>query len=117
MLVKLYEQQTFMKTTVNNLFNTKYFTMQYKKQMLVILPFLTVIVLIQCTKSIDENYEQGITGNSLTTDQSLVADHSLVSQGKQAFRFDAFGDEDFWSGLLHLDKAIAGAGNGGFGTG
>src|SRR4051812_43353444 len=91
--------------------------MQYKKQMLVILPFLAVIVLIQCTKSIDENYRQGITDNSLTTDQSLMAGHSLVSQGKQTFRFDAFGDEDFWSGLLHLDKAIAGAKNGGFGTG
>ncbi|HEY6437571.1 MAG TPA: hypothetical protein VIY47_13345, partial [Ignavibacteriaceae bacterium] len=41
----------------------------------------------------------------------------LVNQGKQIFRFDAFGDEDFWSGLLHIDKAIAGAANGGFGPG
>ena len=41
----------------------------------------------------------------------------LVNQGKQIFRYDAFGDEEFWSGLLHIDKAIAGAANGGFGPG
>jgi len=36
---------------------------------------------------------------------------------KQIFRYDTYGDEEFWSGLLHIDKAIAGANNGGFGTG
>ena len=41
----------------------------------------------------------------------------LVNQGKQIFRFDTYGDEEFWSGLLHIDKAIAGAANGGFGPG
>ena len=91
--------------------------MRYKKLTMVVLPFLIVIALIQCTKSIDENYGKGITDQSLATDQSLLCDGSLVNQGKQVFRYDAFGDEDFWSGLLHLDKAIAGAKNGGFGTG
>jgi hypothetical protein len=42
---------------------------------------------------------------------------SVINDGKQIFRFDSFGDEDFWSGLLHIDKAIAGANNGGFGPG
>jgi len=91
--------------------------MRYKKLTMVVLPFLIVIALIQCTKSIDENYGKGITDQSLATDQSLLCDGSLVNQGKQVFRYDAFGDEDFWSGLLHLDKAIAGAKNDGFGTG
>ncbi|MBL7697960.1 MAG: hypothetical protein JNK79_07370 [Chitinophagaceae bacterium] len=40
-----------------------------------------------------------------------------AKEGKQIFRFDTFGDEEFWSGLLHIDKAIAGANNGGFGPG
>jgi hypothetical protein len=40
-----------------------------------------------------------------------------ISDGKNIFRFDTFGDEPFWSGLLHIDKAIAGAANGGFGPG
>ena len=42
---------------------------------------------------------------------------ALFVDGKQIFRYDDFGDDDFWSGLLHLDKAVAGAGNGGYGTG
>jgi hypothetical protein len=45
------------------------------------------------------------------------ADPTLVNNGKQIFRFDTFGDEAFWSSLLHIDKAIAGAANGGFGPG
>src|SRR5262245_11455185 len=40
-----------------------------------------------------------------------------VSDGKKIFRYDTFGDEPFWSGLLHIDKAILGSKNGGFGPG
>src|SRR3954447_25403641 len=42
---------------------------------------------------------------------------SLVSQGRQIFRFDDFGDYKFWSGALQLDKAIAGRSHGGVGPG
>jgi len=42
---------------------------------------------------------------------------ALVSQGRQIFRFDDFGDNAFWSGALGLDKAIAGSANGGVGPG
>ena len=42
---------------------------------------------------------------------------SFANNGKQIFRFDTYNDEDFWSGLLHIDKAIEGVNNGGFGTG
>src|SRR4051812_27476271 len=41
----------------------------------------------------------------------------LVSEGRQVFRFDDFGDNAFWSGALQLDKAIAGRSNGGVGPG
>ena len=41
----------------------------------------------------------------------------LISQGKQIFRFDTFGDEDFWGGQLQLHKAIEGAQFGGVGLG
>jgi len=44
-------------------------------------------------------------------------DPVVINEGKNIFRFDTFGDEDFWSGLLHINKAIAGSANGGFGTG
>src|SRR5262245_49324051 len=39
----------------------------------------------------------------------------LIDEGRQTFRFDTFGDEDFWGGTLQLDRAIAGAANGGVG--
>src|SRR6185437_14933578 len=41
----------------------------------------------------------------------------LVSQGKQVFRFDTFGDEAFWGGVLGLHKAIEGSKFGGVGPG
>ncbi len=41
----------------------------------------------------------------------------LISQGKQTFRFDTFGDQDFWGGQLHLHQAIEGAQFGGVGPG
>jgi hypothetical protein len=41
----------------------------------------------------------------------------LFEQGKAVFRFDTFGDEDFWGGQLQLQKAIEGAKLGGVGDG
>jgi len=44
-------------------------------------------------------------------------DPTLVAEGKEIFRFDTFGDEEFWTDVLHIDKAILGDANGGFGLG
>ena len=41
----------------------------------------------------------------------------LVSQGRDIFRFDTFGDQDFWGGTLQLHRAIEGGANGGVGPG
>ena len=41
----------------------------------------------------------------------------LFTRGQQIFRFDTFGDERFWSDTLRLHQAVAGAANGGVGTG
>jgi hypothetical protein len=43
--------------------------------------------------------------------------NQMFHEGKRIFRFDTFGDEAFWGGTLHLDQAIAGAKNGGVGSG
>jgi hypothetical protein len=51
-------------------------------------------------------------------DRAIPAvDVKLFSQGKNIFRYDTFGDQDFWSGKLQLDKAIEGQENGGVGPG
>lgn len=44
-------------------------------------------------------------------------DPTLVAEGKDIFRFDTFGDEAFWTDVLHIDKAILGDANGGYGAG
>jgi len=41
----------------------------------------------------------------------------LFNQGKEVFRFDTFGDENYWGGMLQLHKAIEGAALGGVGSG
>lgn len=41
----------------------------------------------------------------------------MMKEGQHTFRFDTFGDEAFWGDALQLHKAIAGAKNGGIGTG
>ena len=42
---------------------------------------------------------------------------NLIQEGKQIFRFDTFGDEDFWGGQLRLHEAIEGEQFGGVGPG
>src|SRR5215208_1552267 len=90
--------------------------MRYKKQTIVIASLTTIIAFIQCSKTLEkENVDQSL----IEANQSLNGkkNKSLAAEGKEIFRYDSFGDEDFWTGLLHLDKAIAGEKNGGFGTG
>ncbi len=48
-----------------------------------------------------------------------MASHALqrIERGRNTFRFDTFGDEDFWGGTLQLHKAIEGQKLGGVGPG
>jgi hypothetical protein len=90
--------------------------MRNKKQTLVMLSLIAFIAICQCTKT--GKTDNNIEGTSLTQQNKVnERKQSVIEEGKQIFRFDAFGDEDFWSGLLHIDKAIAGSANGGFGAG
>ena len=41
----------------------------------------------------------------------------LIAKGRQTFRYDTFGDEDFWGGKLQLHKTVEGAKLGGLGAG
>src|SRR5262249_40108227 len=70
-------------------------------------------------------------GGDLAASQSLLGGGGLtcaadpvetgaiatIRQGKQTFRYETFGDEAFWGGQLLLHQAIAGAANGGVGSG
>src|SRR5262245_27654061 len=52
-------------------------------------------------------------------DEDVIAEHvrQAMEEGRRTFRFDKFGDEDFWGSVLHLHEAIAGQANGGTGPG
>src|ERR1041385_4536207 len=41
----------------------------------------------------------------------------MFNEGRRIFRFDTFGDEDFWGKQLKLHQAIAGSTRGGVGAG
>jgi len=55
----------------------------------------------------------GTTGMQAKANQTA----DLIAEGKQIFRFDTFGDEDFWGGQLQLHQAIQGERFGGVGLG
>jgi len=74
-----------------------------------------LVLLLQPLRALGAN-----PGDTMAQDlDNAIEDNArqLVDQGRQIFRFDTFGDEDFWGGQLHLHEAIAGAQNGGVGTG
>ncbi|HEX6907254.1 MAG TPA: hypothetical protein VF154_11640 [Terriglobales bacterium] len=41
----------------------------------------------------------------------------MLDQGRHTFRYDTFGDQDFWGGTLHLHQALEGSQFGGVGPG
>src|SRR5688572_27915645 len=90
--------------------------MKNKKQIVIIALIVVIVSFIQCSKEFEKTGEDisVMKANEVTKSEK---DKSLIAEGKLIFRFDTFGDEDFWSGLLHLDKAILGEVNGGFGPG
>src|SRR5882724_9763668 len=42
---------------------------------------------------------------------------NMIEEGRQTFRHETFGDQDFWGGTLQLHQAIAGSAHGGVGNG
>lgn len=65
-------------------------------------------------RSSDQNRSQDQTGY----DQQIANNaQRMMEEGKQIFRYDTFGSEDFWGGKLRLHESIAGAKLGGVGNG
>jgi len=50
-------------------------------------------------------------------DVILQNSERMLDEGKETFRFDTFGDEEFWGGALQLHRAVAGSSFGGVGPG
>jgi len=60
---------------------------------------------------------QNVKSQSKSGDTTADNAVQLVTQGRQIFRFDTFGDQTFWGDTLKLHQAIEGSGLGGVGPG
>ncbi len=62
---------------------------------------------------------EGNSDNHPTSgDRTIKANSSrLLNEGRQIFRFDTFGDEQFWTDTIQLNQAIEGSQHGGVGSG
>jgi cytochrome c5 len=71
-------------------------------------------ILVVLSLYAEEKHRQALTATDVAINQH---GELLVDQGRQIFRFDTFGDQDFWGGTLGLHEAIEGAKLGGVGPG
>lgn len=57
--------------------------------------------------------------SSASANDTTINNHAqdMLAQGKQIFRYDTFGDKEFWGTTLRLHQAIAGEHQGGVGPG
>lgn len=78
-----------------------------------LLLFVITMSQIQCTNSSADNEAAAVTPE----DPISANAKRMIEEGRQIFRYETFGDEAYWSTALQLDKAIAGAKNGGVGAG
>lgn len=63
--------------------------------------------------------KEASSGQTQAGNDASITTHAqeMLTQGKQIFRFDTFGDKDFWGTTLRLHQAIAGEHLGGVGPG
>jgi hypothetical protein len=79
------------------------------------LTLTTMLVALACSSG---GGSKGSPSPTPTSVDPVVADAAaMIDEGRQTFRFDTFGDEDFWTNTLKLNQAIAGSAHGGVGAG
>jgi hypothetical protein len=80
---------------------------------------IVVVIAVTTAFAVLSLYAEQKHRQSPAPADAIVNQHSeeLVAQGRQIFRFDTFGDQDFWGGALQLHKALEGAQHGGVGPG
>jgi hypothetical protein len=69
---------------------------------------------------VDANADEPMTneaGPGPSSDPVVESAKAMISEGRQTFRYDTFGDEAFWGGVLRIHEAIEGTAHGGVGAG
>jgi hypothetical protein len=85
-----------------------------KSNRLVLAAALTMLVLALVTIS---PFAARVMAGPNSTDPVIEDAQKMISEGRQTFRFDTFGDEEFWGAQLKLHQALEGTKFGGVGTG
>ena len=82
---------------------------------IIVVPLALAGMLVQFSNLIVSPTE----AKKMPTFDELIVNNAkeMVKDGRQIFRFDTFGDQDFWGGQLQLHTTIAGEANGGVGPG
>jgi hypothetical protein len=70
-----------------------------------------------CPPAADASGPPAVDGATPQVDPVKTAAAALVDEGRDTFRNDTFGDEDFWGGVVKLHQAIEGSAHGGVGDG
>ena len=68
----------------------------------------------------DVETDPAVEGEKTRSDfDNRIQEHSkkMLDEGREIFRYDSFGSEDFWGGQLRLHQAILGEKQGGVGAG
>ena len=88
-------------------------------KVLVLAASLTVAVGYLSNRSRAQQNDDRSRGQNEKEYDQQISDNAqrMMEQGKQIFRYDTFGSEDFWGGKLRLHEAIAGQKLGGVGNG
>jgi hypothetical protein len=90
--------------------------MRYVSPALVSLSALVTGLLLTAAAPNSESPSPELTGKQYDVDAGKNSTR-LFTEGRQIFRYDTFGSEDFWGGQLKLHDAIQGQKNGGVGDG
>jgi hypothetical protein len=87
-------------------------------KVLLVVGSLTVAAGYLSNRSRAQQSDDRSRQNEKAYDQQIIDNaQRMMEQGKQIFRYDTFGSEDFWGGKLRLHEAIAGEKLGGVGSG
>ena len=81
--------------------------------------FFALLLLIAIGTIAAGHRSESGKGRPASDFDAVIDEHArdMVERGREIFRFDTFGDEDFWGGTLQLHKAIAGERLSGVGPG
>jgi len=89
----------------------------YLSGLLLLLFVSTAFAHNEATADVAAQVDQDSARLASADDPILDNAEDMIEEGRRTFRFDTFGDEDYWGGQLQLHQAIQGASLGGVGPG